>query len=328
MLNLKEIVKETRSALKMHSIIAGSDFSDPVDLVSTGNLPLDHCLGGGFAFKFIVQLLGKSRSGKTLLMLRVSAEAQKKYDAVVVWVDREGAFVRNFAEKLGVNMDNLIYAGPYDIPSPREAFDFLSQIHQSIREKSKDSYIIMCLDSIAAFLPTAEGTGGEDMGRCAKSLHRGFRTITTKIDDRTLFLFSNQIQQRVGIMFGKSEAAAGGLAPEYYSSYILELDPGRQIKDVEGKTIVGQFVEAEVIKTRLGPAYKGCEIPFYYDTGYTYYSGLFRLMVNLGILEPSNKSDYKKCLPVKYFITQDGKKYEEHEVERFLKENEEILQKM
>jgi len=321
MLDIKDIVSETRKALKFHSLVSGSDFTDPVDLVSTGNLPLDHCLGGGFAFKFIVQLLGKSRSGKTLLMLRTAAEAQRKYDAVIVWCDREGAFVRNFAEKLGVNMDKLLLVGPSDIPSPREAFMFLSKVHSTLRDKDENAYIVMCIDSIAAFTPSAEESTSDDMGRVAKGLHRGFRTITMKMDDRTLFLFSNQIQQRVGIMFGKSETPAGGMAPEYYSSYILELDPGRQIKDDKGLTTVGQWIECEAIKTRLGPAYRGCEIPFYYDTGYDYYGGFFRWLVSQSAVEPTNKSDFKACKSTNY-TTPNGTKYREDEVERFIKEND------
>jgi RecA/RadA recombinase len=117
MLSLDKVVKQVKKELELKTLTTGTAFEDPSEYVSTGNLALDWCLGGeGFAFRFVVQLLGKSKAGKTSLMMKTLGEAQKKYDnAYGIWADRESAFVRSFAEKLGVDMNRLILAEAADI---------------------------------------------------------------------------------------------------------------------------------------------------------------------------------------------------------------------
>lgn len=322
-MDIKSITKALKKELKMSSLQLGSDYVDPTDSVSSGNLSLDWALDGGFSFKFIVQLLGKSKSGKTALMLRALASAQEEYNAFGLWCDREGAFVRSFAEKLGVDMDRMFYLGPSDIPTPQEAFNFFTKSHEVLRSEDKDAYIVMCLDSVAAFLPVAGPLVSEDMGKVAKGLHRGFRLITSVIDENSIMFFSNQIQANVGVLFGKKEVAAGGGAPGYYSSYVLELDPGALIKNPTGE-VVGQYIKTEVIKTRLGPAYRGSVIPFLYDTGYDLYGGFMRMLVDRGVLRPTNKADFASGKPTNYQHLKTEKKYKEHEVEELLKDHPEL----
>jgi RecA/RadA recombinase len=164
-MKIKEIVKSVKKDLKMKTVTVGTEFEDPTEYASSGNLALDWCLGGkGFAYRFVAQLLGKSKAGKTSLMLKVAASAQQQQDAYVIWVDRESAFVRSFAEKLGVDMDKLILAEAADVKTPALAYRFFETVHAKIREVDPDAYIVMCLDSLASFSKAQEG---EDMGRTA-----------------------------------------------------------------------------------------------------------------------------------------------------------------
>ena len=124
MISLDKIVKGVKKQLDLKTLTVGTKFEDPSEYVSSGNLALDWCLGGeGFAFKFAVQLLGKSKAGKTSLMMKALAQAQKQHNAIGIWADRETAFVRSFAEKLGVDMDRLILAEAADIRTPTMVYE-------------------------------------------------------------------------------------------------------------------------------------------------------------------------------------------------------------
>jgi recombination protein RecA len=322
-MKIKEIVKSVKKDLKMKTVTVGTEFEDPTEYASSGNLALDWCLGGkGFAYRFVAQLLGKSKAGKTSLMLKVAASAQQQQDAYVIWVDRESAFVRSFAEKLGVDMDKLILAEAADVKTPALAYRFFETVHAKIREVDPDAYIVMCLDSLASFSKAQEG---EDMGRTAKHHHAGFRDMMPLMDKRTMLLFANHVTYKVGLVFGKPTTHTGGTAPEYYASYILELDGGKLIQD-ESKEVLGQNVEAEVVKTRLGPAHRGCIIPFYYKEGFTWYGGFMRMLVAQGILRPTNKADFKAGKPTRYLHLETEVKYEESEVEQLLEDHPELAE--
>jgi recombination protein RecA len=321
MKDMAAVVKSIKKDLKMKTVTVGTEFEDPTEYASSGNLALDWCLGGkGFAFRFVAQLLGKSKAGKTSLMLKVAGNAQKEHDAYVLWIDRESAFVRDFAEKLGLDMDKVILAEAADVKTPKEAYAFFETAHAHIREVDPDAYIVMCLDSLASFSKSQEG---EDMGRTAKYHHAGFRDMMPLMDKRTMLLFANHVTYKVGLVFGKPTTHAGGTAPEYYSSYILELDGGKLIKDDDG-TIVGQNTQAEVVKTRLGPAHRGCIIPFYYKSGYEWYGGFMRMLVARGILRPTNKGDFKAGKLTRYQHLETDVKYQEHDVEQLLKDHPEL----
>ncbi len=324
MLSLERVVKQVKKELELKTLTTGTAFEDPSEYCSTGNLALDWCLGGeGFAFRFVVQLLGKSKAGTTSLMMKTLGEAQKKYDnAYGIWADRESAFVRSFAEKLDVNMDRLILAEAADIRTPLDLYKFLETAHKAIREEDEDSYIIMCIDSLGAFSSTQDG---EDMGRKAKQHHEGFREMMALMDKKTLLLFANHVTYKVGVMFGKKETHSGGTAPEYYSSFILELEGGKLIKD-ENDTVIGQMIEAEVVKTRLGPAHRGCLIPFLYSDGFTWYGGFMRMLVAQGIMTPSNKKDFKSGRKTHYKHNETEKKYHEDEVDLLLKDHSELVE--
>jgi RecA/RadA recombinase len=324
MLSLDKVVKQVKKELELKTLTTGTAFEDPSEYCSTGNLALDWCLGGeGFAFRFVVQLLGKSKAGKTSLMMKTLGEAQKKYDnAYGIWADRESAFVRSCAEKLGVDMDRLILAEAADIRTPLDVYKFFETTYTALREADEDCYIVMCIDSLGAFSSTQDG---EDMGRKAKQHHEGFREMMALMDKKTLLLFANHVTFKVGIMFGKKETHTGGTAPEYYSSFILELEGGKLIKD-ENDAVVGQMIEAEVVKTRLGPAHRGCLIPFLYEDGFTWYGGFMRMLVAQGVMVPTNKKEFKSGRKTHYKHNETDKKYHEDEVDLLLKDHPELVE--
>lgn len=323
MISLDKIVKEVKKELDLKTLTVGSRFEDPSEYVSSGNLALDWCLGGeGFAFRFAVQLLGKSKAGKTSLMMKTLAQAQKQHNAIGIWADRESAFVRSFAEKLGVDMDRLILAEAADIRTPTMVYEFFETVHGMIRDTEDDAYIVMCLDSLGAFSSSQEK---EDMGRKAKQHHEGFRDMMALMDKKTLLMFANHVTFKVGVIFGKKETHTGGTAPEYYSSIIVELDQGKLIKD-ETDTVVGQMIEAEVVKTRWGPAHRGCLIPFTYSEGFSWYGGFFRMLVAQGIMVPTNKKEFGAGRKTYYKHVETEKKYWEDDVDTLLKDHPELTE--
>lgn len=322
-MDINDVVKDLKKELDMKTVTVGTEFEDPTEYASSGNLALDWCLGGkGFAYRFVAQLLGKSKAGKTSLMLKVAGNAQAAQDAWVLWIDRESAFVRAFAEKLGLNMDRVILAEAADVKTPKQAYAFYETAHAKIREIDPEGYIVLCLDSLASFSKSQEG---EDMGRTAKYHHAGFRDMMPLMDKRTMMLFANHVTYKVGMVFGKPTTHAGGTAPEYYSSYILELDGGKLIQD-DSNTIIGQNVTAEVVKTRLGPAHRGCVIPFYYEDGFQWYGGFMRMLVAKGVLKPTNKADFKAGKPTRYQHLDTGVKYDESEVDALLSDHPELVE--
>jgi len=320
-MKIADVIKDLKKELNMKTVTVGTEFEDPTEYVSSGNLALDWCLGGkGFAYRFVAQLLGKSKAGKTSLMLKVAANAQKQQNAWVLWVDRESAFVRSFAEKLGVDMSKLILAEAADVKTPSEAYNFYIKAHEALRNQDPDCYIVMCLDSLAAF---SKGQEGEDMGRTAKAHHAGFRDLMPLMDNQTMLLFANHVTYRVGLVFGKPTTHTGGTAPEYYSSYILEMEQGKLIQD-EHKEVLGSNIEAEVVKTRLGPAHRGCIIPFLYEDGFQWYGGFMRMLTAKHIMTPTNKADFKAGRPTYFKHMETDVKYHESEVEQLLKDHPEL----
>jgi RecA/RadA recombinase len=322
-MNIADVIKDIKKDLEMKTVMVGTEFEDPTDYVSSGNLALDWCLGGkGFAYRFVAQLLGKSKAGKTSLMLKVAGNAQKQQGAYVLWVDRESAFVRSFAEKLGVDMNRFILVEAADVKTPKQAYNFFTKAHEALRKQDPDCYVVMCIDSLASF---SKGQEGEDMGRTAKAHHAGLRDLMPLMDKRTMLLFSNHVTFKVGLVFGKNTTHTGGTAPEYYSSYILELDGGKLIQD-ESKTVIGQNTEAEVVKTRLGPAHRGCIIPFYYETGYEWYGGFMRMLADKGILRATNQQLFKTGKPTYFQHLETDKKYHESEVQQLLEDHPELAE--
>lgn len=293
------------------------DEPDDTEFVSTGSKVLDLCIHSeGLPIDGkITELLGLFSSGKSLILQMLIANAQKKYDAIGILVDRESAFTKKRGEQLGILTDKLIYIGPKDVPTITDAMQFICISIEKIREKFPTRKIIVGIDSIAAFDKAGkvkikkDSDGNEtetitesktDMGRRAKDVHSALRKALNYLDRNTSFIILNQITYMPGIMYGNPQTSTSGEGSKYYSSTRIRLEQGKKIVDKNrGGEVVGQYIKCEIIKSRLDAAHRKCEIPFHYREGIPYYGGYLRLLAERGIIKTTTKTGenaYKEFL--------------------------------
>lgn len=284
------------------------DEPDETDFVSTGSKVLDLCIhseGLPISGK-IVEFLGLFSSGKSLILQQLIANAQKKYDAIGILVDREAAFDKKRGEQLGILTDKLIYIGPKEVPTITDAMQFICVSIEKVREKFPTRKIVIGLDSLAAFdkagkVKTKKDSEGNDvevitesktdMGRRAKDVHGALRKVLNYLDRNTMLVILNQITYMPGIMYGNPQTSTSGEGSKYYSSIRLQLEQGKKIVDKSrGGEVIGQYIKCSVIKSRLDAAYRKCEIPFYYKEGIPYYGGYFKLLTERGIIKTTSKT--------------------------------------
>ena len=272
---------------KFASIRIAADNEDPVDFISTGNKALDLAMEGGIAIGYVSEWSGGSGAGKTLMLQIMAANIQRDFDAVVIWLDRENAWFNKRAEELGIDTHRVILFKPQDIPTVEEAKNCLMATLESL---PADCYKFIAIDSISAFDKDGEKS---DMGKKAKSIHELFRRVIPLMDDKTSLNFTNQRTFKVGVLFGNPETTTGGEAPKFYATYRIKLDDVKPIVDEHrGNEIIGNWIEALVIKTRLGPNYRKIRFPFYFKEGIPFYGGYFRLLASRNIVKPKNKQEF------------------------------------
>ena len=318
MTELSKIVKKLRETYG--SLKVASEEKDPTDYISTGNLALDLAVEGGIAWGYVIELLGLSQSGKTTLMQLMLADAQKKYDAIGIWADRENAWFNKRSEQLGINTDNVIILKPQDIPEVSDLTIFLLDIMPTL---PKESYKFIAIDSIASFDDPLKANKA-DMGKKAQQIHRLFRKVLPLFDKRTLLFFSNHVTFKTGVVFGNPETSSGGEGTKFYPGYRLKLENKRAIiDDKKGGEIIGNWISTYVLKTRTGPSYREVYFPHYNDIAIPYYGGYARLLVSRNYLKPSNVKEFNafKQTTVKY----GDKQFSEHDIEKKLEEYPELL---
>ena len=251
---------------------------EPMPSVSTGSLGLDVALGiGGLPYGRIVEIYGPESSGKTTLTLSTIAEAQKQ-GKTCAFIDAEHALDPIYAEKLGVNVDELLVSQPDTGEQALEIADML------VRSNAVD---VLVVDSVAALTPKAEiegEMGDSHMGLQARLMSQALRKLTGNIkQSNCLAIFINQIRMKIGVMFGNPETTTGGNALKFYASVRLDIRRTGSIKD--GDEVVGNETRVKVVKNKVSPPFKQAEFQIMYGAGIYRMGEIIDLGVKLGLMQ-------------------------------------------
>jgi recombination protein RecA len=251
-----------------------------IDVIPTGSIALDLALGvGGFPRGRISEVYGPEASGKTTLALAVIAEAQKK-GGQCAFVDAEHALDPQRAEIIGVDLDNLLMSQP---DTGEQALEITETL---IRSGALD---VIVVDSVAALVPRAElegEMGDAVMGMQARLMSQALRKLTGAISkSKTVLIFTNQLRQKIGVMFGNPETTSGGLALKFYASLRIDLRRIEVLKD--GEQVIGSRHRARIVKNKVAPPLRVAEFDIMEDEGISRSGGLLDVAVELGLITKS-----------------------------------------
>ena len=289
----------------------GDSPDENIESISSGSISLDIALGvGGYPKGIVIEIYGPESSGKTTLTLHAIAECQKN-GGIAAFIDAEHAFDRFYAEKLGVDIENLIISQPDHGEQALEIADNL------IRSGAIDMVII---DSVAALTPKSEiegEMGDSKMGLHARLMSQALRKLTASISKTNCtVVFINQLREKIGIMFGNPETTTGGNALKFYASIRLDIRRSTQIKNSDG-VVMGNKTRVKIVKNKVAPPFKLAEFDIMYGEGISKIGEIIDLGVNAEIIDKSGS-----------WFSYEGTKLGQGRdaVKNLLKDNPELMQ--
>ncbi len=281
--SLKLALDQIQKAHGKGSIMKLGDVSSiEVDYIPSGSITLDAAIGGGYPRGRIIEVFGPESSGKTTITLHAIAEAQKK-GGVCAFIDAEHALDPVYAQKLGVNLQDLIVSQPDTGEQALEIADTL------VRSGAVDLIVV---DSVAALVPKAEiegEMGDSHVGLQARLMSQALRKLTSSVSkSNSIIIFINQIRMKIGVMFGNPETTTGGNALKFYASVRLDI---RRVGSIKGKEatddVVGNQTRIKVVKNKVAPPFRIADIEIMYAEGISRTGELVDLGVKAGIIEKS-----------------------------------------